>query len=228
MEWGEVLAALQFAVELLWEDVRSPFAQRIYALVGGLLLLIWSFRQALREKSALSSRLDGQPFANFTFMGRPPVRPEAIRAREEARLRRRREAALDIVAGLALILILGVVVPTILFALGTAYYGWFDASVAPLLDHETRAPVTQINLLQLGAYVVDHLLRGGLFDLIEVFQLGTASVTNNDSAYFYSVGVFVYHLYVEGFLLFTIVTAVQAYFKMQVALNADAKLANAI
>ncbi|MES2988980.1 MAG: hypothetical protein V4808_13840 [Pseudomonadota bacterium] len=201
MSWGQVQSWLLYALETAWRVASSVPAQRLYVLAIAIALLVLSFRTALRKKRALHELLEGKPF-QFTWPGPPPTKPAGIAKRLEAIAEKRRELTRKIVrTGMAMVG-LGVAVPTALFAAGTFWYQWFDASAPPLVEATTLAPVAVVGWWQLLTYIGDHLLRGGLFDLMEVFRLRSTTVTNNVAAYPYSVGVFVYHLYVEVFLIF--------------------------
>lgn len=159
---------------------------------------------AWQRKRDLLKDLEDEDHNPYDYVpgGRPPSTRRGIAKRRNAIANHRKQHSLNIANSTGQMLLLGVVVPTILFGLGTFFYFWFDPSVAPLVDAMTLAPVAEVSGWQLGTYIADHLLRGGLFDLMEVFRLRSTTVTNNIHAYPYSIGVFAYHLYVEVFLLF--------------------------
>lgn len=194
-------SALSYAGETAWRAASSPLALRLYVLVIAAALLALSFRTALRRKQALHGLLEGKPF-QFAWPGPPPTTEAGIAKRLGAIAEKRRELTRKIARTAVEMVALGVALPTILFAAGTFWYQWFDASAPPLVEATTLAPVAAVGWWQLLTYIADHLLRGGLFDLMEVFRLRSTTVTNNVAAYPYSVGVFVYHLYVEVFLIF--------------------------
>lgn len=194
---------------MVWRVLSSGPAQRIYVLAIAAGFLILSFRIAYRRRRDLETMLEGKPFQR-TWRGPDPRTPEGIERRLAAMAKLRRDILLKMARTAGVMVCLGVLAPTALFALGTLYYQWFDASAPPLVEATTLVPVATVEWWQLATYIIDHMLRGGLFDLMEVFRLRSTTVTNNIGAYPYSIGVFVYHLYVEVFLLFVFASTSRA------------------
>lgn len=204
MDWTAIAAWLQQAARIVWDVVSSGPAQRGYVLALGAAILVAALARARRRKTELEN-ISVAYFA-VSHPGRKPTRIESVLRRmnedRAIQLGRARSAGF----AFAELLFLGVVLPCLFLLLGTVYYQWFDASADPLVDAASGVPVHHPGTVQLAAYVLDHLLRGGLFDLMEVFKIKTTSVSNNANAYPYSIGVFLFRLYIEAFFLFGLIS----------------------
>ena len=109
------------------------------------------------------------------------------------------QGVLSSIPGVLVSLACGVLLPAlVLFAMVFAY-PWFDASSAHLID-DLRRPSQDVGLVTAALFVADQTLRGGLFDLIEIFAVDVAQITNNPANIPFSMGLFAYHLYVEAFV----------------------------
>ena len=228
MDWGQVQAALSFTAEALWITAISGPAQRMYVAGAAAAILWFAFWAAVARRSTLRGILTDPAYTKVKQRrGRKAFLDPTIDGYlDETRIREKQ--ALRRIIGLAgQMLCFGVLLPTVMFGLATLYYQWFHAGTPPLVESQTLRPVPEVGAWQLLTYVIDNVLRGGLFDLMEVFRLHSTTVTNNVAAYPYSVGVFLYHLYVEGFLIVAVATAVHAIYLVRRALKEERRMLNA-
>lgn len=106
--------------------------------------------------------------------------------------------------GVIVSLACGVMLPAVVLFVMVFAYPWFDSSNAHLVDSMGR-PVDSVDPLAALLFVADQTLRGGLFDLIEIFAIDVTQITNNPANYPFSISLFLYHLYVEAFVFTGIV-----------------------
>jgi len=203
MDWQAIGGQIAGIAQSIWMVISSPGAQRLYVIALAIAAVGLALVRARSRKHFLEHVTAG--YFEKRYRGRAPTRKETIDRREEEMIAFREDRARGIWLAVGELFTLGVLFPATLLALGTLYYGWFDAGAAPLLDDRSGIPVRDPSLWQIGAYVADHMLRGGLFDLMEVFKLHASTVTNNRDAYGYTVGLFLFHLYVEAFFLFGLI-----------------------
>ncbi|RYY24563.1 MAG: hypothetical protein EOP62_16355 [Sphingomonadales bacterium] len=228
MDWGQIWAALSFVAEGLWITIISGPAQRMY-VAGAAVVILWlAFWAAVSRRSTLRAILTDPAYTKAKSRRGPKAfRDPTIDGYLHDIAIRERQALRRILGLAGQILSFGVLLPTIMFGLATLHYQWFHVGMPALVESQTLLPVPEVSAWQLLTYVIDNVLRGGLFDLMEVFRLHSTTVTNNIAAYPYSVGVFIYHLYVEGFLIVAVATAAHAIFLVRKALQEERRIVNA-
>lgn len=207
MDWHDLAAHGVFTIHLLWSTLSSPFAQRLYVLAIGITAIGLALVRVRSRKNFLEELT--HDYFQVRIAGRRPTLDTSIQKRDTLIRTTREKRARGVWLAVAELFALGVAFPTILLTFGTLFYAWFDPSVAPLVDDRSAAPVLNPGGWEVGAYITDHLLRGGLFDLMEVFKLHASTITNNRHAYGYTIGLFLFHLYVEAFLLFGLLALVR-------------------
>jgi len=203
MDWQGIGAEIAGFAQSIWLAISSPTAQRLYVVALAIAAVGLALIRARSRKHFLENVTAG--YFEKRYRGRWPTREESRKRREDEMDAFKKGRARGIWLAMGELFALGVIFPATLLALGTLYYGWFDASAAPLLDDRSGVAVRDPSLWQIAAYVGDHMLRGGLFDLMEVFKLHASTVTNNRDAYGYTVGLFLFHVYVEAFFLFGLI-----------------------
>lgn len=184
-------------LERLWTHLSSLPAQRAYVLTAGAAFLGFALWSAWREHQFLD-RLSATYF-NKQYRGRKPIRQKTIRRREREAAEFRRHRWREVWGRVGKLLILGVLTPTLLLAVGAHFYGWFDADHVPFVVAETRAPIETLSALQMAMFVVDELLRGGFLDVLEVFDVAPYFVTHNPDNFIFSSAVLVYRTFVAIF-----------------------------
>lgn len=217
MDWLTIWEYVQFFAARVWQILSAPLAQRLYVVAIGTAAIVFALIRARGQKGFLEEI--SADYFDVGFPGRQPTLPKSIRKRLERIRQERGKRTRAVWLSIGELVALGVVLPALLLALGTFFYAWFDPSVAALLEDRSGSPIASPTPWQIAVYVSDHLLRGGLFDLMEVFKLHASNVTNNRHAYGYTVGLFLFHLYVEGFFLVVLITLAKMAFLMPRALR---------
>lgn len=187
-------------VDGLLAILSAPLAWRVYALIAGTVALgcclavaIWADRRADARISDAATEykeiIRGQPAFNDDT-----VADQVKRIRAKApELRRAAWGSLGIS------FFAGVVAPSLALLSVVCGYTWFDSGGGHLVD-AMRQPVSQPSVLEAATFVADQTLRGGLFDLLEVFAVQVTHLDNNPANVWFSAGVFAHHLFVEAFI----------------------------
>jgi hypothetical protein len=79
------------------------------------------------------------------------------------------------------------------------YFAWFNSAGGHVLDSSGRL-VTYPPAAESLIFVIDQTFRGGLFDLLEVFDLEITTYQNNPRNFLFSTGLFAHHLFIEAFI----------------------------
>ncbi|MEE2527289.1 hypothetical protein V0U79_13060 [Hyphobacterium sp. HN65] len=120
------------------------------------------------------------------FPGPPPVRSEAV-DRRIAELRRHADRAAASVAMRAIgLIIVGLIVPGAVIATLVLHQDWFLPGPSALATNGMALPVEELGYADLGIFLADQALRGGLADSFEVFGLGFSPIENNPGNLTYS------------------------------------------
>lgn len=187
-------------IRAAWAVLSSPLAQRVYVLLIGAGILLVSL---LSAKTGIRLVDDQKAKTHKSLralrMGTPPDTRPKLTVKIGKLVSRYLLGLLAAIPGLLVSLVCGVAIPAIvLFAMLFAYR-WFDPLVPHLLDVAGQ-PVERLDLVSASWLLADQTLRGGLFDLIEIFALEVTPITNNPANIPFSMGLFAYHLYVESFV----------------------------
>lgn len=199
VDWNVVSAWIDRTAAVSWTIASSGPMQRLYVVAASLAILVvamWRARNASKQLDDLT-----QEFFITKFRGPHPKSEESIykqNMKKREILRKKSEVVWSYVGEL---LVLGVILPSVFLLAGTYWYQWFDPYTVTLLSRSASNPIQHPSLWQALEYLTAQLLRGGLFDAIDVFKINITTVTNNPHAYWYSTGLFVYHLYIEAFML---------------------------
>lgn len=182
----------------LFELLSTPAAFRGYAVAAGAVALVISLSIAIAANRSLANQFDITSRQLRAARKGKPSTPEGWRRRGDKVRGIIGDGIRASAKSMLSSLMFGVVVPATALLVATLYYGWFD----PRADHllASGAPENQIGMADAAMFVLDQTLRGGLFDLLEVFALQTTHIDNNPAAWPYSTGIFLYHLYVEAFV----------------------------
>lgn len=195
------------------EWLSSATALRVYALLVGAAALAFSLRQAISANTRLASQFeDTSRLVRLARRGRPTTAEGWARRRERIRALYReglRNAAGLLVRSFSF----GVVAPATALLFATLNYGWFQPAAEHLLS--AGEPVRRVPAPDAAMFVLDQTLRGGLFDLLEVFALQTTPIDNNPASWAYSSGLFLYHLYVEAFVFSGALLFVQSAWRLR-------------
>ena len=196
--WIEPIRPVFAALVPLFDLARSALwslpAQRIYVLEIGLTILALSLYAAIGANRWASANI---LLAQKRFSTGVPGPPPDTRDRfewQQVCIVLAKARSLRATAGLALAISVGagVVVPTALLFLATLRYRWLDVGGGHLLDR-ARNELSDPGLWQSALFTVDQTLRGGLFDVFEVFAWQVTTLDNNPANFWFSVGVF-FHL----------------------------------
>tara|TARA_R110002110_G_scaffold12704_11_gene60668 strand:+ start:907 stop:1590 length:684 start_codon:yes stop_codon:yes gene_type:complete len=183
------------------EWVLSDFAFRLYAGIGGGVVLVLSFYKAWREYRALRF-VDPRDILAPETRGRLPstMRGWARRARKDTTEVKHKFRAL--VYGTGRVALLGVGVPTALLVLLTLNYAWFEPGAIVVIDAYSGNPIAEPTARDAGVFVAGALAKGLLFDFVEVFQVHVSRLTNSSDNFVFSTLVLIYRAAANLFLIF--------------------------
>lgn len=183
----------------LGEVLTSAPAWRAYAVVLGALVLLGSLALAIRANGTIAAQFEETARALRQARKGQPKSAEAWERRRQ-KIRQIARRGVGRAARWSLLsLACGVALPAGALFVATIFYEWFDATGSHLLN-AVRTPLTEVDPQTAAIFVLDQTLRGGLFDLLEVFEWRVTPVDNNPTRLPFSVGLFLYHLYVEAFV----------------------------
>lgn len=183
-----------------WEVLSSPVALRVEVLAVGAGVLAASLWAAIWANRRAETNIQvAEADFSKTFPGPKPKLPAAIANRKAFFTGIANRIHRQALIALVISFVAGVIVPSSMLYAMTLNYSWFDAEGAHLLNAASH-PINSLSLAQAGLFVLDQTLRGGVFDLLEVFALDIVVIDNNPANVRFSTGVFAYHLMVEAFV----------------------------
>lgn len=188
-------------IRAAWVILSSPLAQRVYVLVLITGLLSASLFSAKLGLKLLRKQTDATRAAWNQKKKGPPTRTlAALSAKIAAIIAIYLNGLAGSFWGFLISLACGVFVPAVVLLTMVFAFPWFDAGCHHLIE-DLGQPVEHIGLPAALLFVADQTLRGGLFDLIEIFAIDVAHISNNPACVTFSLGLFGYHLFVEAFIL---------------------------
>jgi hypothetical protein len=192
-------------------------------VIAGTLLAL-SLWRALKERKDLDAATKRALARNL-----PGPKPGSQKARERQRdlkLSRLKSMLLALLNSTARMMAFGVLVPVFFLWAGTTYYSWFDPNAVVLVSQLGGTPVANPSSPQLLLYVTDQLLRGGLFDVLEVFKVQVAGLSNNPVVLPYSIGLIAFRAAIDGYMIFALYFVIRTLVSMRKAVrDANAGLA---
>ena len=187
----------------LWEQIHpvvtSDDAMRLYALAALAIVTAIAGVTAFGAKRELTRLKDSA--INLKFPGPDPVKEDSRRKRLAALEARAEEELEPFRRALWVLLAAGFLVPTIVFAMGTIFYGWFDPSGAPFVSLADNRPLHSAGNTALAWFAFNQFSHGALFDALEVFDINIAAVSNNPHNYWFSGAVLLYRSMVSAFVV---------------------------
>ncbi len=189
--------------------LSTETAQKVYFSAGLGAASLVSLYTGIRRLIYLQN-ID--PAETFRIRRRGPstTRKQTIdrhKAENRANLAKRLQT---LIVEVAIVVCLGIVVPTAAFVALIVYSGWLFGTEAVLLNaYGDGIPVPPWP--ELTIFVLDQLFRGGLNDLAEVFRIGFSPLTNNPTNYPFSLAVFAYRLACDIFVLALVFFSVRAW-----------------
>lgn len=221
MNWDDIRAVVNSNAEVAWSVLTSDSAVRVYVLVIASILIAVSFWQALQERTVLSDSTNKALSPNFR--GPKPKSNKAKLKQRDLKLSRLKSMAAALLASLVRMMGFGVLVPVLFLLAGTTYYSWFDPNAVVLISQVGGTQVSNPSSWQLLLYVTDQVLRGGLFDVLEVFKVQVAGLSNNPVVLPYSIGLIAFRAAIDGYMIF----ALYFVFRTLVAMRKAVRDANA-
>ena len=180
--------------------LTSDFAMRVYVGLAGLLVIMASLYAAYKIKQDLLELLKTK--RNHGISGPRPSYPDKIELRKQ-RLRARTTTKMrEFQTAFGKLFLLGLLVPTIIFAAFLMEYHWFDPSGIAFLSLHDNHPVHQTEITQVIAFIADQLTHSLFLDVPEVFAFDVSPVTNNPTNVEFSSAVLLFRTIIGGFALF--------------------------
>ncbi|MBX3491336.1 MAG: hypothetical protein KF899_00085 [Parvibaculum sp.] len=189
--------------QVVLEWFLTDDAHRVLALSAGFSILSVSLYLALREYLALKEiRRDPSAALDPTRPGRLPstVKGWSRRAKNDAEIVSTRFRAL--LQGSVRLTILGIVVPTVLLMMLALGYTWVEPGGVAVINAQTGDPVITPNIFEALSFVAGALLKGLLFDIIEVFAINVSMLTHSPDNLFFSSAVLLYRVLANLFIVF--------------------------
>lgn len=200
---AEALFRARHQMEDWWHQIHpivtSPDAMRLYALVALAAITAIAALQAFNAKRELTRLKNAS--VNVKFPGPDPVKEDSRKKRLDELRKRAEDKLAPFRQALWVLLAAGFVVPTAIFALGTINYGWFDPSGAPFISLVDQKPLHSANDTALAWFALNQFSHGALFDMLEVFNVNLAAVSNNPHNYWFSGAVLLYRSMVSAFVV---------------------------
>ncbi len=179
-----------------WQDfgvfLMSEQALWLYSWIGlalAMIVLAWLV-------AFLTHRANVTRSADFVekVRGAKPLNPDKIRKKIDRLRRFQRNKTLYVAGLMTVILVAGAVVPGAMLAMIAVWQDWFLPGPAALLVNGMPFAPAQAGSYELGLFVVDQALRGGLADTLEVFRVAFTPIENNPENFAYSGLVVLYRL----------------------------------
>lgn len=199
MNWDDIRAIISSNAEVAWSVLTSESAVRVYVLVISGTLLAASLWRAFEQRKVLDTSLERKLKLNLP--GRKPKSITGKQKQHDIKLSRLERALRALVDSLFQMLIFGVFVPALFLFVGTLYYTWFDPNAVVLISQAGGMPVSHPSSWQLFLYVFDQVVRGGLFDVLEVFKFQIAGLSNNPVVLPYSIGLIAFRAAIDGYMI---------------------------
>lgn len=169
--WGAV------SVSAAYLALTSDQALRAYALAGVFLASAWAVWTAMKPLRGLHQETKLEHLlARLRIPGPRPTRRQSIEAQMERKLSEAECYAATTSARIGLTFLLGVAVPFSAILLVTACGDWFFPTMPVLVDIASQTAIHHPSAAQLGTFALDLFLKGGLNDVIEVFELDIGTV----------------------------------------------------
>lgn len=224
MNWDDLRAVIISNAEVVWSVLTSESAVRVYVLVISGTLLAASLWRALKERKVLNDSTKRALAQNLP--GPKPRSNQAKQKQRDLKLSRLKSMFLALLTSTARMMAFGVLVPVFFLWAGTTYYSWFDPNAVVLVSQAGGTPVSNPSSPQLLLYVTDQLLRGGLFDVLEVFKVQVAGLSNKPVVLPYSIGLIAFRAAIDGYMIFAMYFVVRTLVSMRKAVQeANAGLA---
>lgn len=188
------------AIRAVWVILSSPLAQRVYVVLIGAGTLALCLRWAIRaDRRAINNIALAESEFDKRFLGPIPTLLDTFENQQNKIRARAVPLRRDAWAAFGVSFVAGFIVPTLMLLAATWQYHWLDPTATHLLD-EAGQPFATPSIQQAAWFTADQTLRGGLFDLLEIFSWQVAALDNNPANHLFSIGVFGQHLFVEAFI----------------------------
>lgn len=205
--WIQALAESEVYLML-----TSYAAQRIYAvaLIGtafavAVWLGIWPLRK-LHGETKYDTLL-----GDIMIPGPEPTRAESIAAQKARKLKKAKSYTRRAASYIAAAGILGVVVPLSLVLIIAATGSWFFPNAAVLMDRSTDLDILSPSPSQLVMFGLDILLKGGLNDFAEVFELSVTPISHVSNNWMFAFFVLAFRLSADVFVLALVGYSIRTY-----------------
>ena len=192
---------MESIINVVQEWVLSDLAFRLYAGVGGTVVLVLSFYRAWREYRSLRI-VDPRDVLAPETRGRLPSTMRGWARRVNKDLKEVKHKFRVLVYGTGRVALLGVGVPTVLLVLLTLNYAWFEPGTTVVIDAYSGDPIAEPTVRDAGVFVAGALAKGLLFDFVEVFQIHVSRLTNSSDNLVFSTLVLIYRAAANLFLIF--------------------------
>lgn len=224
MNWEDIRAFIISNAQVAWSVLTSESAVRVYVLVISSILIAVSLWRALKERTVLSDSTKKALAPNFR--GPKPKSDKAKQKQRDLKWSRVKSMVMALLTSTARMMAFGVMVPVFFLWAGTTYYSWFDPNAVVLVSQVEGTPVSNPTSPQLLLYVTDQVLRGGLFDVLEVFKVDVAGLSNNPVVLPYSIGLIAFRAAIDGYMIFALYFVLRTLVSMRKAMrDANAALA---
>lgn len=163
------------------------------------LAAVWTARRPLRalhNETTLENLLK-----RLRISGTKPTRAQTIEAQKQRKLEHARAYSAASIGRIAYTFVLGVGVPFAAVLIITAQGSWLFPQAPVLVDALTRSHIAHPDTAQLTAFAVDLFLKGGLNDVIEVFELDFGSVRHASDNLLYASYILLFRLVADLFVL---------------------------
>ncbi|WP_426050974.1 hypothetical protein [Brevundimonas sp. SL161] len=217
MNWDDIRAIISSNAQVAWSVLTSESAVRVYVLVFSGILLAVSLWRALKERTVLTDSTKKALAQNLP--GPKPRSHQAKQKQRDLKLSRLKGMLLALLTSTARMMAFGVLVPVFFLWAGTTYYSWFDPNAVVLVSQAGGTPVLNPSSPQLLLYVTDQLLRGGLFDVLEVFKVQVAGLSNNPVVLPYSIGLIAFRAAIDGYMIFALYFVLRTSVSMRKAMR---------
>ena len=185
---------VQGQIEIWWGILQphliSDFALHAYAAVGIIDTFACTFVIAYFARLRLAD-LKVVALGN-KLIGRPGTRAETVKNQLNKLMEKTIRSLCPYARDFILLLIFGLVVPSILLFLLTVHYTWLDIGGIPFVDLHGKRPLHIVDTWPLVVFIGNQILHGALLDFPEIFDLDIGSIRNNPSDITFSLIVFLF------------------------------------
>ena len=186
-------------IDQLLNILRSPTAYYIYSWLAVALVLLASLggaRMLLRIAGTFS-----EAEVLRRYPGPAPTRTDSINQRISDLKRHAKNTALTVSMRSIGLLIVGLVVPGFVLASLVIYQDWFLPGPTALATNGIGVAADELRPYEIGIFLADQALRGGLADSFEVFGLGFSPIENNPDNLTYSGIILAYRMLAGAVML---------------------------